>query len=368
MTAATRFLRREPALLALLASAGAFAAFHHAWLADLSNPLWAGALFLWLFALIIWGAQGMVHHAEHLATLTGEPYGTLILTLAVTGIEVLTIAVVLSTGADNPTLARDTMLSVVMIVLNGLVGLALLLGGLRHREQEYNLRGVNAFLAVILALAVFILIMPSHTQSTAGPTFNLPQEEFLIVMCLGLYGVFLAVQTRRHRGYFIPVGVQALDTEGGAQGGSVWVEVALLFAYLVPIVLLIEHLGHIINHGIEVLGAPPALGGLIVAVMVLFPEGLAAVRAALANQLQRAINVLMGSVLATLALTAPAVVVIGLVRGHPMVLGVEGALQPLLMLTLLVSILTFASGVTNILQGAVHLMLFLGYLMLLFWN
>jgi Ca2+:H+ antiporter len=366
--APARFLRREPALSALVATALPFLVFHGSWLADLSNPLWAGSLFTGLYAVIVWGAKGLVGHAERLATLTGEPYGTLILTLAVTGIEVLTIAVVLVTGGDNPTLARDTLFSVTMIVLNGLVGLALLLGGLRHREQEYNLRGVNAFLSLIVVLAVVILILPNFTGSTDGPTFNRAQEEFLIVMCLGLYGVFLAVQTKRHRGYFVPPGLQTTGENHEGAGGSAWIEVALLIAHLLPIVFLVDHFALILNHGIEVVGAPTALGGLVIAVMVLFPEGLAGVRAALANHLQRAINILLGSVLATLALTAPAVVIIGLLRGTPQLLGVEGAAQPLLALTLLLGTITFASGVTNILQGAVHLMLFLAYLMLLFWN
>jgi Ca2+:H+ antiporter len=358
-------MRREPALLALLATAAPFAIFHGDWLAELSNPVWAGSLFVWLFGAIAWGAKGLVQHGERLAHLTGEPVGTLILTLAVTGIEVLTIAVVLKTGDNNPTLARDTIFSVTMIVLNGLVGLALLLGGWRHREQEYNLRGVNAFLSLILALAVFILILPNFTASSDGPTFNKVQEKFLIVMCLGLYGVFLAVQTTRHRGYFTLPGVQ---TECDRPVGSILAEAALLLAHLAPILFLVEHLGVVLNHGIEVLGAPPVLGGLVIAVMVLFPEGLAAVRAALANHLQRAINILLGSVLATLALTAPAVVIIGLVRRTPVVLGLDGVDQPLLVLTLLLSTITFASGRTNILQGAVHLMLFFAYLMLLIWN
>jgi Ca2+:H+ antiporter len=363
-----RLLRQEVPLLATVATAAPFAISRGDWLAYLADPLWAAFLFAWLFAVVVWGAEGLVHHAERLAALTGEPYGTLILTLSITGIEVLAIGVVMVSGAENPTLARDTMFSEVMIVLNGLVGLALLLGGLRHHEQEYNLRGVNAYLSLILALAVFILIVPNFTQSALGPTFTKGQEGFAIIMCLGLYGVFLAIQTGRHRGYFTLPGAQEANGPEPSPGGSALRETALLLAHLVPIVFLVQQLALILNHGLDVLHAPPAIGGLVVAAMVLFPEGLAAVRAALANRLQRSVNILLGSVLATLALTAPAILVIGLIQGVPLVLGVAGAEQPLLMLTLLLSVITFSNGVTNVLQGAVHLMLFLAYLMLLIRN
>lgn len=368
MSAAARLARRELPLLVILATAAPFALYHGDWLADLSDGLRAGGLFLWLFAAVMWGAKGLVRHAERLASLVGEPYGTIILTLSVTGIEVLAIAVVMFTGEENPTLARDTMFSEVMIVLNGLVGLTLLLGGLRHHEQEYNLRGVNAYLSLILALAVFILIVPNFTQSAPEATFTRSQEAFVIAMCLGLYGVFLVIQTGRHRGYFTLPGAPEPNGRDLGAPGSALRETALLVAHLVPVVFLVEQLALILNHGLDVLHAPPALGGLTVAVMVLFPEGLAAVRAALANRMQRSVNILFGSVLATLALTAPAILVMGLVQGAPLVLGVAGAEQPLLTITLLLSVVTFSSGVTNILQGAVHLMLFLAYLMLLIRN
>ena len=324
------------ALLALAVTAGLFFAFHTAWLGDLSQPLWVLTLFVWLFLVIIWGATAVVHQAERLAEFLGEPLGTLILTLSVASIEVMIIAMVMITGNDNPALARDTIFSVTMIVLNGLVGLALLVGGWRYREQEYNLRGVNAFLSLTPGPGrvhpdpahLHRVHRRPHVQPRPGDLSDRDVHRAL----RGLPGG----STARHRGYFLHPGLgrrpygrtarRIRPADGGAAGRP-----------LGPVVFLAENLAVILNHGIEALGAPPALGALAVAIMVLFPEGLAAVRSALANELQRAINLLLGSVLATLALTAPAVVIIGLVRRTPVVLGLEGVKQPLLMLTLLLA-------------------------------
>jgi Ca2+:H+ antiporter len=364
--------RREAAFFVLAGTAVVFAALGKHRLAG-GVETWIGALmFAWLFVVIILGAMSVVRHADCLASRLGEPYGTMILTLAVASIEIMTIGIVMTTGDPNPALARDTMFSVVMIVLNGLVGAALLLGGLRYREQEYNLQGVNAYLSVIVALSVFGLIVPNLTLSIAAGTFSRGQEIFLIVMCVGLYAVFLAIQTTRHRTFFL----DRLDEVPAAGGASVAHDPllgvrstpyhALLLAVdLGLVIFLAEKLAILLDHGIETLGAPPALGALAVAILVLAPEGLAGIQAARANRMQRAVNILLGSVLATLALTIPAVVIIGLAQGSNVVLGLDRVEEAMLVLTLLVSMLTFASGRTNVLQGAVHLMLFLSYLMLL---
>ena len=364
--------RREAAFFVLAGTAVVFAALGKHRLAG-GVETWIGALmFAWLFVVIILGAMSVVRHADGLAALLGEPYGTMILTLAVASIEIMTIGIVMTTGDPNPALARDTMFSVLMIVLNGLVGVALLLGGLRYREQEYNLQGVNAYLSVIVALSVFGLIVPNLTLSIAAGTFSRGQEIFLIVMCVGLYAVFLAIQTTRHRTFFL----DRLDEVPAAGGASVAHDpllgvrstpyhALLLAVYLGLVIFLAEKLAILLDHGIETLGAPPALGALAVAILVLAPEGLAGIQAARANRMQRAVNILLGSVLATLALTIPAVVIIGLAQGSNVVLGLDRVEEAMLVLTLLVSMLTFASGRTNVLQGAVHLMLFLSYLMLL---
>lgn len=363
--------RLEAALGVIVATALLFAALGQGTLVSEAES-WIGAvMFAWLFLVIVAGSASVVRHADCLALLLGEPYGTLILTLSVASIEIMTIGIVMTTGDPNPTLARDTMFSVVMIVLNGLVGAALLLGGLRYREQEYNLQGVNAYLSVIVALAVFGLLVPNLTGTSPGPTFSRGQEGFLIAMCLGLYTVFLAIQTTRHRAFFMqpaPGGpARSEENSHHADAGlrPVPVHVAFLALYLGLVIYLAEKLAVLLDHGIDVLGAPPALGALAVAILVLAPEGLSGIRAALANSMQRAANILLGSVLATLALTIPAVVIIGMLQGTNVVLGLDRIEEAMLLLTLFVSLLTFASGRTNVLQGAVHLMLFAAYLMLI---
>jgi Ca2+:H+ antiporter len=335
------------------------------WLTDLANPSWAVFLVLWLFAVIMLSAFAVVRHAEALAVRLGEPLGTLVLTLSVTGIEVTMIAAVMYAGDGNAALARDAMFAVIMIVLGGMVGLSLLAGGLRYREQTYNLQGAQAFLAVLVPLAVLGLVLPNFTVSSPGPTFSPLQATFLIVMSVGLYGVFLAIQNSRHRDYFIPPDGGG-DPHGDHEARSAAYHGPLLLAYLVPIVYLAEQIGVPIDHDIHVLGAPPALGGFLVSVLVLSPESLSAVRAALANQLQRSVNLLLGSVLASISLTIPAVLTIGFVTGRTIVLGLKPGDVVLLLLTLGVSTLTFASPRTNVLLGAVHLLLFLAYLMMIF--
>jgi Ca2+:H+ antiporter len=213
--------------------------------------------------------------------------------------------------------------------------------------------------------------MPNYTLTTPGPTFSRGQEVFLIAMCIGLYAVFLAIQTTRHRSFFLhPAqdGSGAVGEPAARDAGSVRYHVIALVTCLALVIYLTEQLAILLNHGLDVLGAPPAIGALLVAILVLAPEGLGGIKAALANRMQRSVNIFLGSVLATLALTIPAVVTVGLLRGKSVVLGLDGTEEILLALTLLVSLITFTSGRTNVLQGAVHVMLFLAYLMLIIWR
>jgi Ca2+:H+ antiporter len=364
-------LKREWPLAANLVTTALFLAFGKQWLADLSSPAWFAFVFAWLFAVILASAFAVVHHAEAIAEKVGEPAGTLVLTLCVTGIEVMMISAVMLAGKGNAALARDAMFAVIMIVLNGMLGVSLLLGGLRHREQDYNLMGANAFLAVIVPLAVLCLVLPSFTVATPGPVFSPYQAIFFGVMSFGLYGVFLAIQNVRHKEYFV-----APRRRGGAGKGAgahagrnvapLASHIALLVVYLVPLVILSKQIAVPIEHGISVFHAPAALGGFLVAVLILSPESLAATRAALANELQRSVNVLLGSVLATIGLTVPSVLAVGYLTGQTIVLGLDAVDTVLLLLTLAVSVLTFSSARTNVLLGAVHSLLFLAYLMLMF--
>ncbi|HEV7476443.1 MAG TPA: ionic transporter y4hA [Burkholderiales bacterium] len=356
--------RREWSLLLSYGTAAVFYVFHQQMLGRMESPLWAALAFAWLFAVILQSAFAVVRHSESLASLVGEPFGTLILTFAITAIEVMMIAAVMLTGPPVSFLARDTMFAVVMIVFNGMAGVALLLGGLRYHEQTYNLQGANAFFAVIVPLAVIGLVLPNFTVSGQGPTLSTMHEIFLIFMSLALYGVFLAIQTLSHRKYFLGPDESTGHAEHEVRSAQ-W-HGTLLVANIVPIILLSKQIALPIEFGVNLFNAPEAVVGFLVAVLVLSPESLAAVRAALANQIQRSINLLLGSVLASISLTIPAVLAIGLLTERTVVLGLAPVDTIMLLLTLGLSTLTFASGRTNVLLGAVHLLLFLAYLMLIF--
>ena len=365
-------LRSELALWVGAVTTVVFTVFAEALLSDLSNPLFSGGLFIWLFLVMLWLAFGVVRHADGLAILLGEPYGTLILTVSVISIEVIMISAIMLTGENNPTLARDTLFSVLMIVLNGMVGFTLLLGALRHHEQAYNLKGASAYLTVIIPLAGLGIVLPRYTTSAPGGEASPLMALFLIVMSVGLWGVFLAIQTMRHRSFFLQP--QASGTEGEESGHdhgnivvrSVGYHAVLLPLTMLPIVLLSKKMAALVDHGIATVGAPQALGGFLIAILVLSPEGLAAIQAALANKLQRTMNIAFGSALATIGLTIPAVLGIGFVTGKRVELGLESAEALLLLITLLVSVVNFSSEHTNRLQGFVHLILFLTYIVLVF--
>jgi Ca2+:H+ antiporter len=363
-------LRAEWPLAASFLTVGAFFAWGDAILARVAEPFWLVLIFAWLLIVILLSAFAIVRHAECLAIKLGEPVGTLILTLSVIGIEVMMISASMVTGKGSPTLARDAMFSVVMIVLNGLVGLSLVLGGLRFREQSYNLQGAGVYLAMIASLSVLGLILPNFTVATAGPTLSTTQGILLGLMSVGLYATFLFGQTTRHREYFldlIPASEPAAASEhAGLVLRSVPFHAALLLCYLVPLVILSKKLAIPIDHGIRVMGAPPELGGFIIAALVLSPEAFSGLRAALQNKLQRSVNLLLGSVLATIGLTIPSVFAIGALSGKSVVLGLNPADSTLLALTLAVSFITFTSRRTNVIFGAVHLVLFLAYLIMIF--
>lgn len=359
--------RAEKFLALNVATCIAFALTGEAIQAHLANPFVLALVFLWLFAVILGSALSVVRHAEHIARIIGEPYGTLILTLSVTFIEVMSISAVMLHGENNPTLVRDTLIAVIMIILNGMVGLSLLVGAWRHREQHYNLQGANAYIGVILPLAVLSLIMPDFTVTTAGPTLSISQQWMLALISISLYAVFLAVQTGRYRGYFSlsepePSGEHE---EATSSPHSVLYHGMLLAFYMLPVIYLAEQLAPPIDYLTETLHAPEALGGVLIAILVATPEAIGAVRAAMANHMQRSVNIFLGSVLSTIGLTVPAMLAVSNWTGHPLVLGVEHANMVLLLLTLTLSIVTFSSGRTNVLQGAVHLLLFVTFLLLL---
>lgn len=363
------------------ATVAAYLLFGEGLLAQLGAPLLSVVIFVWLLGVIIWSAFGVVHEAEILADRLGEPFGTLILTLSIVIIEVALISAVMLGAKGAPTLGRDTMFAVLMIVLNGVVGIGLLVGGARHFAQSYNLKGASSYLAVIIPLTVIPLVLPNFTTSTSNGTLTTLQSVSFSVFTIALYGAFLVLQTGRHRTFFLePTREQAPVPQTGAgdletiqedsghddPGGATLTHVALLLANILPIVILAKSLATALDFGIIKLGAPVALGGILIAMVVFTPECIAALRAITANQLQRAINLCLGAAASTLGLTVPAVLAIGLFTGQEIVLGLSGTNMIILAMTLLLSTLTFTGTRTTMLEGAVHLSVFFVFLVLVF--
>jgi Ca2+:H+ antiporter len=307
-----------------------------------------------------------VHHAELIAHRVGEPFGTFLLAIAVTVIELgLIVTLMAAAGPSATTLARDTVFAAVMIILNGLVGVCIFVGAVRHKEQTFQQTGVSASLATLCALTVLTLILPNFTVSEPGPVYSSSQLGFVAVVSFLLYVTFVAVQTVRHRDYFLPDQAVAADNEVHAEpptDARAWLSFVLLLACLGAVVLLAKALSKPVEEAVASAGAPRALVGVIIAALVLLPESVAAVRAALANRLQTSINLGLGSALATIGLTIPAVAALSLAVDLPIALGLDTKSAVLLFLTLIVATLTLSTGKTTVLQGGVHLVIFAVYL------
>ena len=308
-----------------------------------------------------------VHHADVIAHRVGEPFGTLVLTLAVTIIEVALIESIVLTPGSSPALARDTVFAVIMIVCNGLVGLCVLWGGLRHHEQEFQASGASVYLSVLGALSILTLVLPNYTATTIGPYFSNAQLVFVSITTIILYVAFLFIQTSRHTDYF-----RAED--GNTQDGDyvypsstlVVISAVMLLLALGGVILIAKKFAVILEIGLSHVGAPPAVAGIIIAMVVLTPESITAVRAARRNELQKSVNLALGSSLATIGLTIPAVAITNIFIGKQIELGLSERDTLLLALTLFLSLLTFGSGRTNILAGLVHLVVFATFLFLVF--
>jgi Ca2+:H+ antiporter len=310
-----------------------------------------------------------VHQAEVIAHKTGEPFGTLVLALCVTIIEVaLIVSIMLSADEDGAVIARDAVFATVMIVMNGIIGLSIFLGGLRHRVLSFRIEGSNSSLTVLIAMAVLTLVMPNFTTTTLGPTFSGSQLIFAGVMSLVLYVTYVFVQTIRHREYFLhQQGVESANAISHASPPSTvktLVSGILLFISLISVILLAKALSPSIELAIDKMGAPRAVVGIAIALLVLLPEGVAATRAAINNRLQTSLNLSLGSALASIGLTIPAVALVSIVFDLPISLGIDALGMAFLGLTFLLSILTIAVGRATILQGAVHLVVFAAYLFL----
>jgi Ca2+:H+ antiporter len=318
-----------------------------------------------LLAILFGTVFAAVHHAEVIAERIGEPFGTLLLTLSVTIIEVALIATIMLGAKAVPTLARDTVFAVVMIVCNGLVGICILLGGLRYREQDFQVPGANLYLSVLVVLATITLVLPNYTLTTPGPLYSAAQLGFVSVATIVLYCVFLFTQTILHRDYFVREGDGAsVQAEHGSP--ALFPSVGLLLISLLAVVLLAKKFSLVVDAGAAMIGAPPAFAGILVAFLILLPESVAAVGAARKNDLQKSINLALGSSLATIGLTIPAVAVAAYSLNKTLVLGLEDREIVILVLTFILSMLTFGTGRTNILFGMVHLVVFAIFIFLVF--
>jgi Ca2+:H+ antiporter len=326
-----------------------------------------GFVFAAVLLVILFGTVfAAVHHAEVIAHEIGEPYGTLLLTLAVTVIEVALIATIMLGDTAAPALARDTVFAVVMIVCNGLAGICIFIGGLRYREQDFQVLGANLYLSVLFTMATITLVLPNYTLTTPGPVYSAAQLGFVSIVTILLYAVFLYTQTTRHRDYF--VGPSAGLDEHGAKlsQAALALSIGLLLLALLGVVLLAKKFSLVVDASVAAIGAPPALAGVMVALLILLPESVAAISAARANDLQKSINLALGSSLATIGLTIPAVAATAYALDKPLVLGLNPQGMVLLVLTFVLSMLTFGTGRTNVLFGLVHMVVFAVFLFMVF--
>lgn len=329
-------------------------------------PSVAGLVFAAVLLVILFGTVfAAVHHADVIAIRVGEPFGTLLLTLAVTIIEVALIESLMLSEGNVTALARDTVFAVVMIVCNALVGICILAGGLRYREQDVRVSGSNLYLSVLAVLATITLILPNYTLTTPGPVFSTGQLGFVSGVTILLYGVFLYTQTVRHRDYFIGDSTDDSD-HGPVSDRMLAISIGLLLVSLLAVVLLSKKFSQVVDAGAAMIGAPPAFAGVLVAILILLPESVAAVGAARKDNLQKSINLALGSSIATIGLTVPAVALAAYVLDKQLVLGLSAQNMVLLALTLILCMLTLGNGRTNILFGLVHLVVFAIFMFLVF--
>jgi Ca2+:H+ antiporter len=326
------------------------------WVAILSGVLLLGAVF------------AAVHHAEVVALKVGEPFGSVLLALSVTVIEAsLIVTAMLSGGATENSLARDSVFAAVVIVLSGLVGLCLVVGGARYHEQGFRVEGTGSALSVLATLAVLTLVMPNYTLAKLGPQYSPTQLVFVGVLALLLYFVFVFVQSVRHRDYFLPEGSSDIgvgEEPDPPSAGETALSAIMLLVSLLAVVLLAETLSESIERAIHAAHLPPSFLGVVIATLVLLPESVAAVKAAQANRLQTSLNLAIGSGLACIGLTIPVVAGVSLYLGRELTLGLDAEGTAILLLILFVSSLTLATGRATILQGAVHLVIFGVFLLL----
>lgn len=363
-------------------------------LAELS-PVTATIAFAVLLTTIIVAAFGVVREADALAHKLGEPYGTLILTLSIVAIEVILISAVMLGPGEHPTIGKDSIFSVMMIIMNLVIGLCVLVGAWRYGEQEYNAQGTMSYLGMIIMLGGLGMMLPNFIQGAGGGAFTAIQAGVLSVLIILLYGLFLAFQMTRYRHLYVQpptgsmeilfanrhaVGMPSADAHSAAHSqtgmspleptpinrSEVLIRSLILIAMVLPIVLLSHHMAVVVDYGIAKAQLPPVLGGVLIAIIVFTPESITAVKAAYRNEFQRAINLCHGAFVSTVGLSVPAVLLIGLLTGKTVLFGMTGTETILFMITLLLSVMSFLGKRTTLITGIMHLVLFAVFILLIF--
>ncbi|KZE78871.1 calcium:proton antiporter [Myroides marinus] len=349
---------------------------------DTLTPLLATTVFLVLLLTIVGAAFGVVKEADELAHKLGEPFGTLILTLSIVSIEVILISAVMLGPGENPTIGKDSIFSVMMIIMNLVIGLCILLGGLKYGEQEYNAQGTMSYLAMIIMLGGIGLLLPNYIQGAGDGMFSNTQAIGLAAFIILLYALFLYFQMKGYKHLYVQPKEGSMEIpykqrdmanitsedENHSTGGKkeIWIRSIILIGMILPIVLLSHNMAVVVDYGIKAANLPTLLGGVLVAVIVFTPESMTAIKAALNNEFQRAINLCHGAFVSTVGLTVPSVLIIGLITGKTVLFGMTSTETILFVITLLLSLMTFLGKRTTPIMGIMHLVLFAVFTLLIF--
>lgn len=360
-----------------------FSLYGDSLLGDLIINVNAIVVFVVLLFTIIGAAFGVVEEADNLARKLGEPYGTLILTLSIVSIEVILIAAVMLGPAESPTIGKDSIFSVMMIILNLVIGLCILLGGLKYGEQEYNAQGTMSYLSMIMVLGGISMLLPNFIEGNGSGAFSNMQAIIISALTVLLYGTFLYFQMKPYSHLYVqpPKGSMgipfekrtiaslSLNTESSeikVHKSEVLIRSIVLIAMILPIVLLSHNMAVVVDYGVQVTKLPPLLSGVLIAIIVFTPEAITSVKAAINNEFQRVVNLCHGAFLSTVGLTVPSVLIIGLITGKTVLFGLTTTETILFIMTLLISLITFLGRRTTPIIGVIHLVLFLVFIMLIF--
>ncbi|MVZ64564.1 calcium:proton antiporter [Sphingobacterium sp. DK4209] len=361
-----------------------FTFFGHGLVNEQMNNMTAICIFGILLATIIGAAFGVVKEADELAHKLGEPYGTLILTLSIVSIEVILIAAVMLGPTDNPTIGKDSIFSVMMIIMNLVMGLCLLLGGLKFGEQEYNVQGAMAYHSMIIMLGGISMMLPNFIVGAGDGAFSTIQAIILSALVALLYAAFLYFQMTKYSHHYVQPALGKMEirfaelqqekmSDGAVNSqksesntSEIIIRSILLLGMILPIVLLSHQMAVVVDYGIQAAKLPISLGGVLIAIIVFTPESMTAVKAALNNEFQRAINLCHGAFVSTVGLTVPAVLIVGLISGKTVHFGLSGAETIMFVLTLLLSLMTFLGRRTSPIVGLMHIALFIIFMMLIF--